>query len=748
MKIQCRSRSKESAKDINDEIDLLVNTYGNVEIISKATESSKGEIKVLLENSRYENIQVKLCFYLKFEFDYPSSEPTLQLISYKGLFMSVAGAALKKAQEIGHKLSMAGESSVFDMVAFLYTQVENTEENLHKMNYETNLKETYLEKQQAIKEEKLQVLITEKKNIENQTQQNIEKAEMRAGQILKVMRGEEIEEGDEDDTVRNLKRNKIESYLDKTIVHKPETGGSEKEININPEGVGPSRFLKDFKLISILGQGAFGTVYKVRNNLDGNSYAVKRMVLNYSHKDRVQKILMEVQLLSQLNHMNIVRYNQAWTEIIPQEELEKIKKEGFEGSEEEGEEEEDSYEYNPDRKVSESDSVYFKKVKTPQGFQSEEKIEVKDCPKKPDIKEFEESNLLKNKSNAKKDSSKKTEELKPSESEKSKKSEKIQGSPNPSKDTSNQIEESKNSSNSSSRSKSSSSSSSSSSSKSSKSSSSSVISNKPKVLGQKADAHLSEDSKSDWDPSSESHEEKEQGLSLFDNQGNFQTNQNISMGKTNFQEIRDSLKKSLTRISLKKDQEQENMRYLYIQMEACELETLRDFIDKGFIRKEPTLFNKLMTQILDAFTYIHDLKMIHRDVKPSNIFLDKKNNIRLGDFGLATKGAVKIGKGHPDGLQLERLQSKGQDLSFNVGTPIYMSPEQEAGGKYDMKADMWSLGIIVFEMVYGPFSSESERIHTILKLRNNREFPTDFDSRVGPIGVEVFFSNQGQENNF
>ena len=56
-----------------------------------------------------------------------------------------------------------------------------------------------------------------------------------------------------------------------------------------------------------------------------------------------------------------------------------------------------------------------------------------------------------------------------------------------------------------------------------------------------------------------------------------------------------------------------------------------------------------------------------------------------------------------------------------------MSKEQERGGKYTHKADMYSMGIIIFEMVYAPFTSDSERYHSLTSLRNKLELPCDFE---------------------
>ena len=74
--------------------------------------------------------------------------------------------------------------------------------------------------------------------------------------------------------------------------------------------------------------------------------------------------------------------------------------------------------------------------------------------------------------------------------------------------------------------------------------------------------------------------------------------------------------------------------------------------------------------------------ILHRDLKPGNLFFDKNNNVKLGDFGLC-----------------RILSAESQYAHTNVGTPYYMSPEQIKESNYDAKTDVWSLGCVLYEIV-------------------------------------------------
>lgn len=133
--------------------------------------------------------------------------------------------------------------------------------------------------------------------------------------------------------------------------------------------------------------------------------------------------------------------------------------------------------------------------------------------------------------------------------------------------------------------------------------------------------------------------------------------------------------------------------YTYIVMSFVQSGTLADLLKTR--RLSLPEIRRMMTQIGDALGYAHTRGMIHRDVKPSNVLLDERGNCLLTDFGLARMTEAVSA----------RLTSSGAIM----GTPAYMSPEQGAGTKLDGRSDIYSLGIILYEMITGqvPYSAET-----------------------------------------
>ena len=112
----------------------------------------------------------------------------------------------------------------------------------------------------------------------------------------------------------------------------------------------------------------------------------------------------------------------------------------------------------------------------------------------------------------------------------------------------------------------------------------------------------------------------------------------------------------------------------------------------GYFFSEEIILNWFV-QLCFAIKYIHSKNILHRDLKLSNIFLTSKGNIKLGDFGIA-----KI------------LSSKDELTKTLVGTPYYLSPELCLKKPYNYKSDIWSLGCILYEMMYLKHAFEADSI--------------------------------------
>lgn len=164
--------------------------------------------------------------------------------------------------------------------------------------------------------------------------------------------------------------------------------------------------------------------------------------------------------------------------------------------------------------------------------------------------------------------------------------------------------------------------------------------------------------------------------------------------------------------------------YLYIQMQLCRKDNLKDWL--SFHKDSRDKFEVLdyFHQIVGAVEYVHEQGLIHRDLKPSNIFFAQGGSIKVGDFGLAastTPEASWIAASTPD---RGRPLSTGTRHTDQVGTGLYMSPEQVAEKEYDHKVDIFSLGLVFFEMLV-PFGTAMERVKVMMDARQ-LEFPPNF----------------------
>ena len=111
----------------------------------------------------------------------------------------------------------------------------------------------------------------------------------------------------------------------------------------------------------------------------------------------------------------------------------------------------------------------------------------------------------------------------------------------------------------------------------------------------------------------------------------------------------------------------------------------------------------IASRICEALEYLHSQEVIHRDLKPENIMLCDDGSIRIMDFGIAKAAGLR------------RLTFAG--FSASMGTPDYMAPEQVKGKRGDARTDIYSLGVMLYEMVTGATPFEGNNPYAIMNAR-------------------------------
>ncbi|XP_071513696.1 eukaryotic translation initiation factor 2-alpha kinase-like [Panulirus ornatus] len=541
-----------------------------------------------------------------------------------------------------------------------------------------------------------------------------------------------------------------------------ELSGSEKTECSSPEYT--SRYLTDFELVQCLGRGGFGVVFQVRNKLDENEYAVKRISLP-SKKSSAERVKREVRALAKLNHPNIVRYYNSWLESPPpgwEDEADALWKSGdvmstsllSPGTGEShnkvmeavgvtkvtGEDNENSLAKAMDRLVADQLDNF------PSSFedQSNESGSLGGYEEDDDgssssyendvepylpVKQEDSFDIVFENSLTPSEIAKKIDDhneskisftaLEPSdklqESEKDKRKERnsvsndfLVNSHVP--DFSHEIQENE-------------------------------VENSISGTVSSEDSGC-ENSRNLYGPNIQKTISKSSHGINSQNEGEtcsvYQLKV-VSRRRVHSQPIQSSQNEERPRtLSLGTDskkvypQREEELKslcsktFLYIQMELCQKESLKEWLFQNQERKQKTIFN-IFNDIVRAVEYVHDNQLMHRDLKPSNIFFSLDGEVKIGDFGLVTtitedEQEVRT----PSDPQTQSFTS-GSNHTHRVGTQLYMSPEQVNGQIYDYKVDIYSLGLIFFEMLV-PFSTGMERLTVLTQVREGN-FPSGFEDQ-------------------
>ncbi|KAM9305517.1 eukaryotic translation initiation factor 2-alpha kinase 1 [Gastrophryne carolinensis] len=403
-----------------------------------------------------------------------------------------------------------------------------------------------------------------------------------------------------------------------------------------------SRYLNEFEEIAQLGKGGYGKVYKVRNKLDGQYYAIKKILIKKVSRRDCKKVLREVKVLAGLQHPNIVGYNTAWMEHVqpPHSKCKAISSlQAIKGSSKQKSEEH----LNGVQSVESSGgSIVFADSEdgNPSASPACQSVNMASADRQ----------------NFSTDSKMKT----------------------------------------------------------------SSMSNVHRYRNKVSNANLHSHS------SAYNRGVVSQNLCPRD-QCPFSSEDNGSDSSCD----EDCPQKDLC---LHRHFEIQYHLMLHIQMKLCE-KSLWDWIEerneryrkggdssKCFefvdVRSALTIFS----QLLEGVQYIHSMGLLHRDLKPRNIFLQGPDlHVRIGDFGLACRDILER-----SGHWLKKEGANDSSHTTGVGTCLYAAQEQLQGSLYDSKSDMYSVGVILLELFH-PFWTEMER-NDVLTSLNSGVIPSSFES--------------------
>ncbi|KAM5152595.1 eukaryotic translation initiation factor 2-alpha kinase 1 [Mantella aurantiaca] len=406
-----------------------------------------------------------------------------------------------------------------------------------------------------------------------------------------------------------------------------------------------SRYLNEFEEITQLGKGGYGKVYKVRNKLDGQFYAIKKILIKKVSRRDCKKVLREVKVLAGLQHPNIVGYNTAWMEHVqpPHSKCKAIPTlKAIQGS------------------SNQKSQEQFKDIQSTES--SGASIVFADSGEGNPPADFAAQSINMMSINRKYYSESKMQNFTMSD----------------------------------------------------------------------VHYHGKNDSNGNVNPFSSVFKKRDKSPDLCRrDRCPFSSEDDVDDASDSSCDEDDCPQKDLC---LHRHFEIQYHLMLHIQMKLCE-KSLWDWIEErneqyrkggdssgcfGFVDVSSAL--GIFYQLLQGVRYIHSMGVLHRDLKPRNIFLQGADrHVRIGDFGLACRDILQ----HSDHW-LKKDGTNDSTHTSGVGTCLYAAQEQLKGSHYDFKSDMYSVGVILLELFH-PFWTEMER-NDILSSLSKDIIPKPFET--------------------
>ena len=140
--------------------------------------------------------------------------------------------------------------------------------------------------------------------------------------------------------------------------------------------------------------------------------------------------------------------------------------------------------------------------------------------------------------------------------------------------------------------------------------------------------------------------------------------------------------------------------YTYLVLEYAPHGDLENFISKSFKKHRginEKIIDRIILQVKEAISCLHDNNIIHRDIKSSNILIFDKKTVKISDFGVS------------------KLLENNIFARSSIGTPYYMSPAIVRGDKYSYNVDYWALGCLIYKMITNRYPFEAENLPKIVK---------------------------------